>query len=136
MVRFQRLTLRAMDTHLRADFGRSLDDYDVLHQLVDAGEPLRMGELAERLVVANSSCHRIVGRLVDDQLLARWAGEIDRREVLVSLTGEGRRVHRRMALTHTRDIDALFTGTLSDTEIEALGSAFDRLLNRYSGSGT
>ena len=55
LVRFQRRATTAMDASLQQHFGRSLDDYDVLHQLESAGRPLRMTDLARRLLVANSS---------------------------------------------------------------------------------
>ena len=107
LVRFHRLATKEMDENLRARFDHSLDDYDVLHQIAAHGSPIRMGELAERLLVANSSCNRIVGRLVEGGLVRRTHGARDRREVLVDLTPDGRRLHRRMAVVHTRDIDRL-----------------------------
>lgn len=65
-----------MDQHLRATFGQSLDDYDVLHQISVHGGPIRMGDLAENLLVANSSCNRIVGRLVDGGFAERRHGNL------------------------------------------------------------
>ncbi len=87
-----------------------------------------MGDLAERLLVANSSCHRIVGRLVEAGLVDRLSGERDRREVLVDLTPSGRRLHRRMAAAHTRDIDRLIASRLSPSERTHLDAALRRLL--------
>jgi DNA-binding MarR family transcriptional regulator len=117
-----------MDQNLRARYGRSLDDYDVLHQISAHGSPTRMGELAEQLLVANSSCNRIVGRLVEAGLVTRDQGGTDRREVLVDLTPQGRRLHRRMAALHTRDIERLFGAPLSTVERSHLNDAFGRLL--------
>ncbi|MGB5758836.1 MAG: MarR family winged helix-turn-helix transcriptional regulator [Acidimicrobiales bacterium] len=126
LVRFHRLTTKAMDAHLREQFGRTLDDYDVLHQINVHTGPIQMGELAERLLVANSSCHRIVERLVDAGLMERSAGTQDRREVFVDLTAAGRRLWRRMAAVHTRDIEAHvgvpLTGSQHRELREALGS--------------
>lgn len=128
LVRFHRRTATAMDQSLREGTGHSLDDYDVLHQLAVAGEPLRMTDLATRLLVANSSCNRIVGRLADDGLLARRTGPVDRREVLVELTSLGRRLHRRMAVTHTRDIRTHVGDRLTEAEHRTLGDLLGRLL--------
>ena len=128
LVRFHRLATREMDENLRARFGHSLDDYDVLHQISDHGAPIRMGELADRLLVANSSCNRIVGRLVEGGLVHRTHGERDRREVLVDLTPEGQRLRRRMAAVHTRDIDRLFGSRLSSSERTRLDNAVRHLL--------
>ena len=54
LVRYHRTTTTAMDRHLQATFGHSLDDYDVLHQISVHRGPSRMGDLAENLLVANS----------------------------------------------------------------------------------
>jgi DNA-binding MarR family transcriptional regulator len=105
LMRFHRRTTRAMDEHLQAEFGRSLDEYDALHQIRSHDGPVTMGELADRLLVAKSSCNRLVSRLVDDGLVERSAGASDRREVRVALTPDGRRLWRRMAAVHARDIE-------------------------------
>ena len=132
LVRYHRLALAAMDASLRDRCGHSLDDYDVLHQLASRPAPMRMGELAGRLVVANSSCHRIVGRLAAADLVGRSRGDADRREVLVGLTPAGRRLHRRMAVVHTRDIDRWFGNPLDAAEHRELRRVLDRLERRAS----
>ena len=88
LVRFHRATTMAMDQSLRTTFDYTLDDYDVLHQINFHNGPIRMGDLAERLLIANSSCHRLVARLVDADLIQRHHDESDRRVVLVSLTSK------------------------------------------------
>lgn len=128
LVRFHRVATRAMDENLRARCGQTLDDYDVLHQISAHGTPIRMGDLAEQLLVANSSCNRIVGRLVDAGFVRRAPGDRDRREVLVDLTPAGRRLHRRMAVVHTRDIDRLVGSPLPPSQRADLDAALRRLL--------
>ena len=129
LVRFHRRATTAMDASLGARFGRSLDDYDVLHQLREAGRPLRMTDLSARLLVANSSCNRIVGRLVDAGLVDRSPGPTDRREVLVQLTPEGRRLHRRMAAHHTRDIHTHLGASLTSSEVAGLARILATLVS-------
>jgi len=126
--RFHRVATASMDERLRERFGYSLDDYDVLHQIAALGEPIRMGELAQRLLVANSSCNRIVGRLAAAELVERVRGEHDRREVFVVLTAEGRRLRRRMAAVHVRDIERLIDSPLSAQQLALLDSALRDLL--------
>ena len=128
LVRYHRGAVRAMDESLRSSFERSLDDYDVLHQIVINGDRIRMGRLAERLLLANSSCNRIVGRLEEAGLVERSRGELDRREVFVDVTSAGRRLHRRMAAVHTRDIERLLGTPLSDSGRVGLDKALDDLL--------
>lgn len=128
LVRYHRRTVRAMDASLRSTCGRSLDEYDVLHQVVTHGDAIRMGVLAERLLLANSSCTRLVGKLVDADLLARSRGDADRREVVVDITPAGRRLHRRMAAVHTRDIERLLGARLSVTGRTGLDRALGELV--------
>jgi DNA-binding MarR family transcriptional regulator len=130
LIRFHRITTKAMDEQLRAKFGYSLDDYDILHQIHLHGAPIRMGELADRLLVANSSCNRIVARLVEAGLISRHHGAADRREVLVDLTTAGKRLRRRMAAVHTRDIEALVGKPLSTNQHNHLNDSLSRLLSR------
>ena len=92
----------------------------MLHQVGIHDGPIRMGDLAERLLVANSSCNRIVARLVEAGLLERHRVECDRRVVTVALTTDGHRLRRRMAAVHTRDIDALFGSRLGGSELRRL----------------
>jgi DNA-binding MarR family transcriptional regulator len=129
LVRYHRITTRAMDDRLRATCGHSLDDYDILHQIHEHGSAIRMGELADRLLVANSSCNRIVGRLAEAGSISRHHGESDRREVFVDLTAEGKRLRRRMAAVHTRDIEALVGTPLSASQHNQLNEALCRLLS-------
>jgi DNA-binding MarR family transcriptional regulator len=133
LVQFHRIATTAMDDSLRVNCGHSLDEYDVLHQMHSHGEPIRMGALAERLLIANSSCNRMVGRLVEAGFIARVHGENDRRNVLVQLTAEGRRLRRRMAVAHTRDIDRLVGIRLSTSALANLDAALDTLLSEVAG---
>lgn len=118
----------AMDDRLRAGFGHGLDEYDILHQLSLHRMPVRMGDLADRLLVANSSCNRIVGRLVDAELVIRTQSELDGRVVLVSLTSAGKRLRRRMATAHARDIDIHFSSLLDVESMDAFDVIVQRLL--------
>jgi DNA-binding MarR family transcriptional regulator len=134
LVRFHRRATRAMDANLRRRFDLGLDDYDVLHQLREADGPVAMTELAARLLVANSSCTRLVGRLVDRGVVERRSDPADGRQVLVTLTGEGRRLHRRMAAVHTRDIRALMVDRMSVAERQMVEAALARLADDGGGA--
>ena len=128
LVRYHRTTIAAMDQHLRSTFGHSLDDYDVLHQISVHGAPIRMGDLAENLLVANSSCNRIVARLVERGLVERSHADSDGRVVLVDLTRAGNTLRRRMAVQHTRDIEARFGALITSAELADIDAVLRRLL--------
>lgn len=131
LVRYHRATTTAMDRHLQATCGHSLDDYDVLHQISVHDGPIRMGELAGNLLVANSSCNRIVGRLVDGGFIERTVSETDGRVVLVRLTRTGSALRRRMAAVHHRDIEAHFGAPLTAAQLADLDAVLRRLLTAF-----
>lgn len=127
-VRFHRETAKAMDENLRTTYGHTLDDYDILHQINLHDGPIRMGDLAKELLFANSSCHRLVARLADLKLIRRHKLKADRRVVLVELTNEGKRLRRRMAATHTKDIRRMVGKPVGARDLAALDTALLHLL--------
>ena len=127
LLRFHRRTLARLDDDLRDAADLRLDDYDVLHQLsIAEGGRLRMGELADRMLIAPSSCSRIVDRLVRRDLVERDRDPVDRRVVWAGLTREGRRRHRRAAAVHVRGIARWVTPPLDEGVRSALDEALDR----------
>ncbi len=127
-VRYHRVTIDTMDRHLQERFGHTLDEYDVLHQIGSHDEPIRMGDLAANLLVANSSCNRIVARLVEGGFVDRRRDEFDGRVVLAALTRSGESLRRRMAAAHTHDIEALFGAPLTPGRVGDLDTVLHLLL--------
>jgi DNA-binding MarR family transcriptional regulator len=127
LLHFQRSAARRLDADLQTERGLSLEDYDVLYQLDDAGGHLRMSEVAGAALIARSSCTRVVDRLVDRGWVERRPHEVDRRSVVVALTGEGRRVLGRAAVTHLRGIEAVFAARLTTRDVDDLARIVGRL---------
>jgi len=73
--------------------GLSLAKLGVLSKLVEAGEPLPLGALAERCACVRSNITQLVDRLEADKLVARADDPRDRRSVRAELTAEGRARH-------------------------------------------
>src|SRR6187397_1477922 len=72
--------------------GLSLAKLFCLKALADAGDPLPLGQLAERLSCVKSNITQLVDRLEADGLVARQADPHDRRGKLAALTADGRKV--------------------------------------------
>jgi DNA-binding MarR family transcriptional regulator len=89
-----------------------------------AGE-INLNGLAEELGAIPSSASRLCDRLQAAGLLARTASETDRREVLLSLTADGRGLLRSMRTTRRADIARVLVG-MSVPEQEALLAALER----------
>jgi DNA-binding MarR family transcriptional regulator len=121
----------ALDADLRNERDLSLEDYDVLVQLHEAGGVLRMTDLGRAVLVTKSSCTRLVDRLVSRGLVERSTNEGDRRSIEVQTTALGRAVLRRAAVTHLRGIDVVFASRLSDRDLSDLGRILDRLTAQH-----
>jgi DNA-binding MarR family transcriptional regulator len=78
---------------------------EVLQTLRDAGA-VRLGDLATRLNLAQSTVSTLVGRLLADGLVARGVEERDRRAAVLELTTEGERVVSEWDDAHQRRISA------------------------------
>ena len=128
LLRFHRTVTVQLGASLQAERSITLDEYDVLYQLNEAGRGVRMTEIAEAVVVAPSSCTRVIDRLVSRGWVERQTDPADRRSVRVSITSAGRNFLRRAALTHLADVDAVFAGLLSPRDLRDL----DRILKRLS----
>jgi DNA-binding MarR family transcriptional regulator len=70
--------------------GLSLAKLGVLQHLVEAGEPLPLGQLAERIACVKSNVTQLVDRLEAEGLVRRETDSEDRRIVRAVITAEGR----------------------------------------------
>lgn len=83
----------AVEAHLEgtlAQVGLSLAKFRVLSRLVEAGEPLPLGGLADHCSCVRSNMTQLVDRLEADKLVERVNDPTDRRSVRAALTAAGR----------------------------------------------
>jgi DNA-binding MarR family transcriptional regulator len=71
--------------------GLSWPKFAVLRILVEAGEPIPLGVLGERLHCVKSNVTQLVDRLEVEKLVHRVADPVDRRSKHAAITDEGRR---------------------------------------------
>ena len=71
--------------------GLSLAKLKALKHLVEAREPMALGQLAEKIACVKSNVTQLVDRLENDGLVQRVPDPSDRRSVLAAVTEEGRR---------------------------------------------
>src|SRR6185503_1609319 len=69
--------------------GLSFPKFGVLSELVSAGRPLSLGELAGRLSCVKSNMTQLVDRLEAEQLVQRVDDPNDRRSVQAAITEKG-----------------------------------------------
>lgn len=107
--------------------GQDLSPTDMwlLVAIEDQG-PVRASDLAAWQGVDKSTVTPQVRRLEDRGLVAREADPVDRRAVRLTITAQGRRVHRRTAAAATAVVD----GALADWD-DADREDLARLLTRF-----
>ena len=126
---------RRLEAELHAERGLSLADYDALVQLAIADEQrLRMGELAERVVLSRSGVSRLVDRLEADGLVVRRACPTDARGSWAELTPAGLDRLRDAAPVHLRGVDAHFLAPIPEGDREALVRALEAIARRLGAS--
>lgn len=117
-----------LDDRLRAGFGLSLFDYNVLLLLSDApDEELRMGELAHAMVFSSSRLSYQIGVLERRGLVCRERDAGDARVIHACLTPAGKAKFEEAGRAHLLAVRELFLDDLSPDEVATLDAVFTRL---------
>jgi DNA-binding MarR family transcriptional regulator len=106
--------------------GLSTAKYGVLKQLVEAGRPLALGELAEFQCCVRSNMTQLVDRLEADGLVRRVDDPADRRVVRAELTALGHQRQREGARQANR-VEEEFAAALPESQRQALARALSAL---------
>lgn len=122
---------RRLDEDLRRRHALSLQEYETLLHLAEAPERrLRMGRLADSLLLSKSGVTRLIDRLVDDGLVERTSCPSDARGAEASLTGTGLARLRAAAPTHLAGIRDHFYAAIATSEVPVLEHAMDAISER------
>ena len=117
-----------LDRRLQQATGLPLAWYDVLLELNAAPDRrLRMGELAELVVLSRSRVSRLVDELAHAGLVERIDNPDDRRSAYARLTSAGRARLRTAAPVYLEGINDSFTRHLDVAEIEVISAALWRI---------
>ena len=108
---------RRLDEELRLEHDLSIAEYDTLLILALApGRRMRMGPLAERVILSKSGVTRLIDRLVGDELVERSACLADARGAEAVLTERGLARLREASPTHLRGISEHFLSILDEDD--------------------
>jgi DNA-binding MarR family transcriptional regulator len=112
----------------------SMREYDVLFTLSRADDgALRLRDLNENVLLAQSSLSRMVERLETRGLVTRSVPSDDARGTLVALTREGRRLQKQVGRRHVRAMDQYVGSALDSAEQAELTRLLDRLRRAQPG---
>ena len=100
MLSTTKLISQEIRRRLRAEFGATLPQFDLLAQLDREPDGLRLGEISKRTMVTNGNITGLVERLEADGLITRETPGEDRRVTVARLTDAGRRAFAEMAAVH------------------------------------
>lgn len=130
------LLLGAMQQRLKQAELPPLEWYDLLWALEQAPEHrLRMGELAEKLLLTRFNATRLVDRLEQEGLVSRQKAKDDRRGAEAVLTARGAALRKKMWPVYRKAIDELFNRHLSAGQHEALQKMLERVLEGNQPAG-
>jgi DNA-binding MarR family transcriptional regulator len=117
---------RRLDEDLRSRHGLSLQEYETLLHLAESPERrLRMGRLADSLLLSKSGVTRLVDRLVDDGLVERTSCTSDARGAEATLTALGLSRLRAAAPTHLDGIREYFVSVIDSADLAVVERAMD-----------
>ena len=109
--------------------------YEMLATLSEAPEErLKMGDLAEALVITRGGLTKLVDRLIKAGLLERTFCETDRRVSYATLMPAGRDLLDEMRPVVVTELDVAFADKLTAAEAKALREALDRIRDSACGS--
>jgi DNA-binding MarR family transcriptional regulator len=131
LLRAHAALVRDLDRELRAAHGLPLSWYDVLAAVARTpGGRIRMGKLAERVMLTPAGLSGVVDRLQRANLVERRPCEGDARGTYALVTTEGLRQLQRAERTHRDAVRHHYTSRFDDTELELVGTVLDRVAAR------
>jgi DNA-binding MarR family transcriptional regulator len=126
---------RRLDEELRAEHDVSFAEYDALLTIAQApGRRIRMGLLAEEVLLSKSGVTRLVDRLVNDGLVERSTCSTDARGAEAVLTDLGLARLRAASRTHLRGISEHFLAVVAASDLASVERAMSAVA-RQAGPG-
>lgn len=125
---------RLQETLAAADFP-PLPWYEVLAAVAEAPDQrMKMGDLAEALVITRGGLTKLVDRLVKAGLLERTFCETDRRVSYATLTAAGRDLLTEMRPAVIAELEVAFSANLSLAQANELRQTLDSVRSSACGS--
>lgn len=107
-------------------YGISQEQYNVLRILRGSHPtPLCAKDITDRMIDKNSNTTRIMDKLITKEYISKWRGEVDRREVNISITDAGLEILKQ--IDEQEFIDKPNYLNLSDAEAGLLSALLDKL---------
>jgi DNA-binding MarR family transcriptional regulator len=119
---------RELSVRLQREHGLTLNDYEVLLHLARAeGGMMRRVDLAQSVLLTASGITRLLDGLERAGLVEKASCERDARVSYAKVTDAGRAKLSDSGRDHLRDIEELFSGNYSGSELATLADLLSRL---------
>ena len=126
------LVMRNLERRIKADQAIPATWFDVLLHLHEAPESrLRIGELAESLVLTPSNATRLSDRLEKAGYLRREAIPEDRRGANIVMTEEGKAAFMHALPGNRNRVDEVFLRHLNDNDFRDLNRALSKVYEAH-----
>jgi DNA-binding MarR family transcriptional regulator len=127
------VTTRLQEALAQADFP-PLPWYEVLATIAEAPDQrMRMGELAEALVITRGGLTKLVDRLIKAGLLERTFCETDRRVSYATLLPAGSELLEEMRPVVVGELEVAFSANISTRQAQQLCEMLDRVRGSACG---
>jgi DNA-binding MarR family transcriptional regulator len=133
LLRAHDLLADRLDAAVRAAGDLSLAEFELLLRLEKAGGQMRMGEVAESLILSKSGATRLVAKLESLGLVRREIPSDNRRSTLALLTEEGAARLGSAAPVFEATLASAFVAPLSNEEMERLSATLQKLIAASGG---
>ncbi|AJT42363.1 MarR family winged helix-turn-helix transcriptional regulator [Psychromicrobium lacuslunae] len=118
----------ALEKSLQSEHQLSVVEYTVLDALSrQDGWHMRMQQLARAAALSSSATTRLVARLEERNLLARYLCADDRRGIYTELTKAGQQLLKQAKPSHDRTLHAAIAEASETPELQALTQAFQQI---------
>jgi DNA-binding MarR family transcriptional regulator len=128
------LMLKAvLEQRLQEETGMVLADNEALLNLGHSPEPLRMSDIAQRLILSPGGTTKVIDRLEEMGCVERSPDPEDRRATLVALTDAGRDAIDRNRAVIDAELKEIWAGHVTEEEAEVIVTVMDRVIHAHHG---
>ena len=128
------LVLKAiLEQRLQEETGMLLADNEALLNIGHSPEPLRMSDIANRLVLSPGGATKVIDRLEEIGCVRRHPDPSDRRATVLELTESGREALERNRSIIDVGLEAVWAAHVSDEEAQTLIDVMDRVMHSRRG---
>ena len=121
--------VKHLEQRMQEKHGLPLAWWDVLIQLADGPDGrMRMGELAESVLLTRSGITRLLDRMIKAGLVSREPCPGDRRGYYAVITQAGKDTIEKVGPDHSDNAWEVFLGHITEEEAAQIGQVFERVL--------